>query len=283
MFQLLLPSFIFLFTSLVFVVSIFVVKIFFSGSFTPNFPEIFEVTTFPTQELKYLYSGWDKMVSFIPQRGFGKKVAKQLSKGKSKMKWNKHGWVNNSPFMLEFYTHLNLAQPCNGRPIFWRFNLFQQMIAIMDICAGNVSEKRLELLRNRHLGIGILDDDLDIVLESLIHAMKNLKHSSTELSNARILSSAEIQAWEHAWHHAASKLKYEKNVKRDETVLRLDEPTLWTIIDGSVFDISNLKDVHPGGDAILRGKAKDATCSFYQNHHEAVKDALQKYRVGSAF
>jgi len=282
---LLSPSFAFLIISLIFVVFIiFVVNILFGGSSilrakssVLEFPESFEATIFPNEELKRLYNSWDKLLRFIPQQGFGKKVAKKLAK-KSEMNWNKHDWVNKSTFMLEFYTHLHLAQPCNGRPIFWRFNLFQQMIAIMDICAGNISEKRLELLRNRHLGIGILDNDLDVVRESLIHAMK---HSRLELSNARILSLAEIQAWEHAWEYAASKLKCEKNVKRDKTVVRLDEPTLWTIIDGSVYDISNLRDVHPGGDSILRGKGRNATCSFYQNHHKAVKDALQQYRVGS--
>lgn len=45
----------------------------------------------------------------------------------------------------------------------------------------------------------------------------------------------------------------------------------WTVIDGTVYDISNYIDMHPGGrKKILRGVSKDASEMFHK-HHQGVK------------
>ncbi|KIW22701.1 uncharacterized protein PV07_10970 [Cladophialophora immunda] len=58
---------------------------------------------------------------------------------------------------------------------------------------------------------------------------------------------------------------------------------MYIIIDGSVYDVTNFVDEHPGGAKILkRVGGKDATKQFWKYHNESVlKKYGPKLKIGS--
>ncbi|CAK91615.1 unnamed protein product (macronuclear) [Paramecium tetraurelia] len=57
---------------------------------------------------------------------------------------------------------------------------------------------------------------------------------------------------------------------------------LWIVIEGKVYDVTDFQDDHPGGPAILLGKAgDDATAAFHDaNHSQSAYKQLEKLQVG---
>ena len=41
---------------------------------------------------------------------------------------------------------------------------------------------------------------------------------------------------------------------------------MWTVIDGTLYDITNYVDMHPGGKKIFKGQSKDSTKMFVRFH-----------------
>ncbi|KAF7589921.1 hypothetical protein BBP40_003539 [Aspergillus hancockii] len=68
-----------------------------------------------------------------------------------------------------------------------------------------------------------------------------------------------------------------KAYTRDEVAQHNHASDLWVIIDKVVYDLSEFRAEHPGGDRILRKVAgKDATNEFWESHPESV---IQKYHA----
>jgi len=68
-----------------------------------------------------------------------------------------------------------------------------------------------------------------------------------------------------------------------EVAKHKDESSMYLIVDGGVYDITNFVHEHPGGDKILKRMAgKDASKQFWKYHNQAV---LEKYgdrlRIGA--
>ncbi len=58
----------------------------------------------------------------------------------------------------------------------------------------------------------------------------------------------------------------------------------WMAVDGSVYDVSNFVDQHPGGERILMGCGKDASSIFASiPKHEGprAQDLLPKFKIGT--
>lgn len=61
---------------------------------------------------------------------------------------------------------------------------------------------------------------------------------------------------------------------------------LWTVIDGSVYDITNYVNQHPGGlKKIMRGVEKDSTEMFHKFHHGINIDGtpLAMLKIGEVY
>ncbi|KAE9375726.1 acyl-CoA dehydrogenase NM domain-like protein [Stipitochalara longipes BDJ] len=66
-----------------------------------------------------------------------------------------------------------------------------------------------------------------------------------------------------------------KSFTRAEVAKNNTEDSLWFIIDSKVYDATDFKDAHPGGEAVLKQVAgADATEAFYNLHRQEI---LQKY------
>ena len=57
---------------------------------------------------------------------------------------------------------------------------------------------------------------------------------------------------------------------------------LWLIVDGSVYDVSDFVDEHPGGlDALLKAPGTDVTAAFHgPQHPEKVHQLIGEYYIG---
>ncbi|PRP82386.1 hypothetical protein PROFUN_10162 [Planoprotostelium fungivorum] len=58
---------------------------------------------------------------------------------------------------------------------------------------------------------------------------------------------------------------------------------LWIIVDGTVYDLSNFAELHPGGGVVLYDEdvaGKDSTEVFYQLHRHEVLDKYKRYAIG---
>ncbi|KAI9095171.1 acyl-CoA dehydrogenase/oxidase [Phlyctochytrium arcticum] len=74
-----------------------------------------------------------------------------------------------------------------------------------------------------------------------------------------------------------------KEFSMDEVATHNNADSLWTVIDGRVYDLTNFADMHPGGLAILLDFAgKDSTREFYGLHRQSVLLRLgPKYEIGT--
>jgi L-lactate dehydrogenase (cytochrome) len=68
----------------------------------------------------------------------------------------------------------------------------------------------------------------------------------------------------------------------DEVKKKADEGLAWLVVDGIVYDVTVMRDVHPGGAAILRKWAgKDATGAFRKaKHTNGTQVFALNFRIG---
>lgn len=56
---------------------------------------------------------------------------------------------------------------------------------------------------------------------------------------------------------------------------------LWIVVDGNVYDVTDFRKEHPGGDAILDGAGKDATEMFESvGHSSGARDEMANWKIG---
>jgi cytochrome b involved in lipid metabolism len=68
----------------------------------------------------------------------------------------------------------------------------------------------------------------------------------------------------------------------DEVGRKAQEGLIWLVVDGYVYDLTTMRDVHPGGDKILkRWAGRDASRAFHGAKHSggALVFSLN-YRIG---
>lgn len=83
-----------------------------------------------------------------------------------------------------------------------------------------------------------------------------------------------------------------KSFSADEVSTHVNADDCWMIIDGSVYDVTEYVEGHPGGNEILRGCGKDASMLFNSRrdgdeqvgsgtgHSSSAKSTLEKYKIG---
>lgn len=61
-----------------------------------------------------------------------------------------------------------------------------------------------------------------------------------------------------------------------------NEKDCWIIVDGSVYDVTDFIDQHPGGDSILNNAGGDSTEGVHgPQHPESIWDVLAQYKIGT--
>ncbi|KAI8984311.1 acyl-CoA dehydrogenase/oxidase [Mycotypha africana] len=73
-----------------------------------------------------------------------------------------------------------------------------------------------------------------------------------------------------------------KTFTEEEVRRHASEDDLWITIDGTVYDLTNFADLHPGGVfPLLEVAGKDATDAFYGLHRQDVLRKYDRYRIGT--
>ncbi|KAH8918696.1 acyl-CoA dehydrogenase NM domain-like protein [Atractiella rhizophila] len=74
-----------------------------------------------------------------------------------------------------------------------------------------------------------------------------------------------------------------KEISIEEVAKHASEDSLWTIINGDVWDLTSFADMHPGGKAVLLAKdiaGRDSTEVFFGLHRSSILDRYKRYRIG---
>eukprot|EP01125_Pyxidicula_operculata_P008679 TRINITY_DN2892_c0_g1_i2.p1 TRINITY_DN2892_c0_g1~~TRINITY_DN2892_c0_g1_i2.p1 ORF type:complete len:194 (-),score=38.52 TRINITY_DN2892_c0_g1_i2:38-619(-) len=184
------------------------------------------------------------------------------------------------------------------KEIFWRFNLWQSMVAIVSVMDPGLDlDLELKSLAERHRGRGILNIDYDKIGCSFVWALDQLHQKDSEKFSQKI-----VDTWCMAWHVFASSMKVDKDaveqpiaqpqptpeVSKVHTKFSMEEvakhnqaDNLWLVIENQVYDLTKYFKYHPGGDMMLLGAGRDATDLFINNFHsDRAKKILQKYHIG---
>ncbi|CAD6886769.1 unnamed protein product [Tilletia controversa] len=73
-----------------------------------------------------------------------------------------------------------------------------------------------------------------------------------------------------------------KTFKADEVKKHQSEESVWVVVDGGVYDVTEFLEDHPGGKKILvQNGGKDASEAFWTYHSEKVlKSVAAEYKIG---
>ncbi|CAD8209932.1 unnamed protein product [Paramecium octaurelia] len=116
----------------------------------------------------------------------------------------------------------------------------------------------------------------------------NHSNYARSLRNARLVGTltSDPQPSDYIKQVKSQKQKANVNPNRqiswEELALHNKKEDLWIAIEGKVYDVTDFQDEHPGGPAILLGKAgDDATSVFHDaNHSQSAYKQLEKLQVG---
>lgn len=73
-----------------------------------------------------------------------------------------------------------------------------------------------------------------------------------------------------------------KEFQADEVAKHNSKDSLWLIVDGGVYDVTEFQEEHPGGARILTKNAgKDCSEAFWSYHSEKIlKNVAAEYKIG---
>ncbi|PWN30690.1 putative cytochrome b5 [Jaminaea rosea] len=73
-----------------------------------------------------------------------------------------------------------------------------------------------------------------------------------------------------------------KEIEASEVANHKSDESAWVIVDGSVYDVTEFLEEHPGGKKILlKNCGKDASDAFWNYHSEKVlKNVAEEYKIG---